>query len=85
MPRHASSVRARSSKGSFRDLHPGKYLSFCEGRLSSFDYSIWPRITKSGQQRQRIVGIVIVGGAIRVHITEIVVIVVIGRAQPPVD
>ena len=32
--RHARSVRVKASEGSFRDSHPGKYFSFCFGRLS---------------------------------------------------
>ena len=41
--------------------------------------------SKAGQQRQRIVGTAIVGGATRVHITETVANGVMGRAQPPED
>ena len=41
--------------------------------------------SKAGQQRQRTVGNVTVGGAIRAHTTENVANAAIGRAQPPVD
>lgn len=41
--------------------------------------------SKAGQQRIRPVSIVIVGRAIRIDIAEIVVVVVIGGAEPPVS
>lgn len=41
--------------------------------------------SKAGQQRQRTGGTAIVGGATRAHTTETAGIVVLGRAQPPVD
>lgn len=82
--RHASSVRAGTSKGSF-GLSPRKCLSFCEGRLSPLATPCDPAFAKSGQNAAGIVSIVIVGSTARVHNYKVIAIVVIRRAQPRPD